>query len=400
MLGRMNVAEKTAHLTALKSHLPAHVRDVRFDSGADGEMWIYVMAHPGPNSEPQRYLCFVARSDDAVAAELAHHEDELASWRERAKVRGDEHAKLELSRMQAKIREGVERAEAEARAAAKAQASEFAEQEFQRLVALGTEVAAQPSGQQSAAQAVAAGPGRAARGRAAGSLGGQPPGKPVRMGAEVAMARRREAGAAAALAKQTAQEVEQRVAKLEQERDALAAQTAEAADGQAKGEKKAKKAEGEDLDKALKKARYALQKARYAQARSERALAAARKDEALAASKAKEEELIRSVKEAHAKLLQERFAEADARAKEAGRKRADFIAERPPGWLTERIAELKLHGGRLVVHASGASGQVRFVEPGDVPSVVNEHAEWMGFRAPVPGHAGGADAPRGGRPGG
>ncbi len=83
----MNVAEKLAPLVKLQSGPPAHVHDVRFDEGADGEMWVYINAHPDPKGRAkQRFLCVVVRDDAAIAAELAGFEAELAAWTESAKA--------------------------------------------------------------------------------------------------------------------------------------------------------------------------------------------------------------------------------------------------------------------------------------------------------------------------
>jgi hypothetical protein len=87
MLRWMDLAQKLAPLTTIQSGPPAHVHDVRFDDGADGDVWVYINAHPDPSRrEKQRFICVVARSDEAIAAELASHEAELAAWTEAAKA--------------------------------------------------------------------------------------------------------------------------------------------------------------------------------------------------------------------------------------------------------------------------------------------------------------------------
>jgi hypothetical protein len=100
MLATMNVAEKIAPLAALSSDLPLHVHDVRFDEGADGEMWVYVNAIPDPPNR-QRYLCFVARDDSDIANELALYEASLGEWLEQTKVAAAEFGQSETKRLQA-----------------------------------------------------------------------------------------------------------------------------------------------------------------------------------------------------------------------------------------------------------------------------------------------------------
>ena len=96
----MNVAEKLGHLVALKSDPPAYVNDVRFDDGADGDAWVYINAPPDPKGrEKQRFICVVARSDKALAAELAAHELELAAWTEAAKAEAREFVQRGLVRL-------------------------------------------------------------------------------------------------------------------------------------------------------------------------------------------------------------------------------------------------------------------------------------------------------------
>ena len=79
----MNVADKLAPLVALQARPPEYVQDVRFDEGADGEMWAYVLA-PTRGREKQLAICVVARDDESIAAELAELEAELAAWTEAA----------------------------------------------------------------------------------------------------------------------------------------------------------------------------------------------------------------------------------------------------------------------------------------------------------------------------
>ena len=83
IFSKMNLADKLAPLVALQARPPEHVHEVRFDEGADGEVWAYVLAHPR-GREKQLAICVVARDDEAIAAELAEHEAELAAWTEAA----------------------------------------------------------------------------------------------------------------------------------------------------------------------------------------------------------------------------------------------------------------------------------------------------------------------------
>ena len=96
----MNVAEKLEPLVALKSDPPAYINDVRFDDGADGDTWVYLNAHHDPGRrEKQRWICVVARSDKAIAAELAVLEHELAAWTEAAKAEAKEFVQRGLDRL-------------------------------------------------------------------------------------------------------------------------------------------------------------------------------------------------------------------------------------------------------------------------------------------------------------
>jgi hypothetical protein len=151
MLATMNVADKIAPLVALASELPAHVHDVRFDEGADGEMWVYVNAHSAP-LERARFLCFVARSDESIASETEQLEAALAEWVASTKVAGLDFAKYEFSRLLVGIK-----------STAAAEAKVFAEQETERQGVLDVrrqrdlEIAASAGWEKKAARALRAG---------------------------------------------------------------------------------------------------------------------------------------------------------------------------------------------------------------------------------------------------
>jgi hypothetical protein len=121
----MDVAEKLAPLIELQKTHPDYVHSIRFDDGADGDVWVYVNAHPDPKGhERQRYLCFVARPDDDIAAEITQHESELAEWFARAKTQAAEIFQRESVRLHA-----------EALAVAQAHAEVFYAQETTQHVA-------------------------------------------------------------------------------------------------------------------------------------------------------------------------------------------------------------------------------------------------------------------------
>lgn len=85
-IASVNASEKLAPLAALQSSPPDYVHEVRFDEGADGDVWVYILAHSDPmKREKQRFICVVARDDTMLGAELSGHEAELAAWTESAR---------------------------------------------------------------------------------------------------------------------------------------------------------------------------------------------------------------------------------------------------------------------------------------------------------------------------
>lgn len=102
----MNIQEKIAPFIALQARLPTHVHDIRFDDGADGEVWVYVNGHAPPRVRPA-YLCFVARDDTSIAVDITAIEAELAAWVEATKARVSEFARFEFARLQSELLESL-----------------------------------------------------------------------------------------------------------------------------------------------------------------------------------------------------------------------------------------------------------------------------------------------------
>jgi chromosome segregation ATPase len=102
----MLVDEKLAPLCALQSSPPPYVHEVRFDAGADGEVWAYVLAQPDPLArEKQRFLCVVARSDRTLAMELQAHEASLAAWTSRARAESEALVQRAIDMLRGRVRD-------------------------------------------------------------------------------------------------------------------------------------------------------------------------------------------------------------------------------------------------------------------------------------------------------